>query len=248
MLDKNQDAIPDSVDDIVNSILSNAPQTDEKMVRLPSLGAIYGLKQDYVTLRAMTFDDEKALLNARNPSDAINMLISRCVKEDINPRDMIAQDKMFIVVNIRTLSVGNDYDLIITCGNCGHQNDVKIDVINTFPCDYPDEPISHTVEFELPVLKKKIVVRRATSSELEMPTTQLLEKLWQFVISIDGKSDGQIRHAVMQKIPRKDAHEIIKNLGCQGIGLDTRFMLTCENCQSEEVHNIAFNEDFFTMK
>ena len=84
-----------SVDALVSEILGSIPEVERAEVRLPSLGRIYGLESDYIHLRAMTFDDEKALLSLKDKTQAVNLLISRCLEEDIDPRSLIQQDKIF---------------------------------------------------------------------------------------------------------------------------------------------------------
>jgi len=236
-------------DTIIQEILDSIPQVDTMQVKLPSLGKnLYGLKSEYVTLRAMTFDDEKALLRLKNKADAVNLLIARCVEEDLDPRELISQDKIFLVVNIRNLSIGSDYNISITCGNCGNNDHLKVNVLDTFKCNYPEKPIEQEVEIELPVIKKKVVVRRATSQELEQPQEKLYDDIWRFVLSIEGISSGQFIYDIVNKLPRKDIHEIVKYMGCDEIGLDTRFMYTCSKCGAREESDLTTQPDFFTMR
>lgn len=237
-----------SVDALVSEILGSIPEVERAEVRLPSLGRIYGLESDYIHLRAMTFDDEKALLSLKDKTQAVNLLISRCLEEDIDPRSLIQQDKIFIIVNIRNLSVGNEYEFNITCSECGKVNEAKVDVMNTFTCTYPEEPLEKIVEIELPVIKKKVQVRRATSTELEQPMDKLYQNLWKFVVAIEGNSSTKLKFEVVNKLPRKDIHAIVKSLGSDEVGLNTDFFFTCAECGSEEVSDLALNPDFFTMR
>ena len=237
-----------SVDEIVNSILENIPEVERAEVRLPSLGKMYGLDSDIVHLRALTFDDEKALLGLKDKRQALNFIISRCMEEQIDPNILIQQDKMYLIVCIRNLSVGHKYDINVTCGECSQVSQLSVDVLETFRCDYPDEPLEPLIEFELPVLKKKIVVRRATATELEQPMEKLYENIWRFVNSIDGNSSTAVKLAVIGKLPRKDIHAIIEKISNNDVGLQTSFLFTCNNCGNEEVSDLLSNPDFFTMR
>jgi len=237
-----------SHEDLVNDILGSIPDVETMEVKLPSLGRLYGLNSEYVHLRAMTFEDEKALLRLKNKNEAVNLLISRCVEENINPRDLIPQDKIFLVVNIRNLSVGPNYDINITCGNCNKVNPVSIDVLETFSCDYPEEPLAQTTEIELPVIKKKVVVRRATSDELEQPQEKLYNDIWKFVHSIEGIQSGQVIYDVVSRLPRKDIHAIVNSISCSELGLNTKFLFICSECEHEEVNDLTMQPDFFTMR
>jgi len=237
-----------NLDDIVSQILGSIPEVERAEVRLPSLGKIYGLESEYVHLRAMTFDDEKALLALKDKSQAINLLISRCLEENIDPRSLIQQDKIFLIIQIRNLSVGSNYDVDIFCNSCNEKNSFTVDVLNTFSCNYPDEPLEKTREIELPVIKQKVVVRRATATELEQPTEKLYQNLWRFVVSIAGNSSTKVKIEVMDKLPRKDIHAIVNALGSSEIGLNTNFLFQCEHCGFEEVNDLTTSPDFFTMR
>lgn len=237
-----------SVDDIVNELLGSIPQTQTSEVRLPSLGKIYGLESDIVHVRGMTFEDEKALLAARSRGQAVDMLISRCVEENINPRDLIPEDKIFLVVNIRVLSIGSEYTVKINCGNCEESSNLTIDVTDAFPVRYPEEALPRAREVLLPTIKKKALVRLASSEELENPEKNIYPKLWQFVQSIEGHSSAGVIMPVVSKLPIQDIHAIINGLSAKDIGLDTRFKFTCVHCNHEEETNLAISQDFFSMK
>ena len=237
-----------NLDDIVDSILDNVPQTESMTVRLPSLGKIYGLENEFVTIRGMTFEDERALVKLKNKTQAVNLLISRCVEEDLDPRQLIPQDKIFIIIHIRALSVGTNYDISITCGNCEKVSNLGIDVLNTFNCDYPEAPIEGTVEVFLPTIKKTALVRRASSSDLESNQDALYNRLWQYVKAIDGREETAVIMAVVNKLPIKDVHTIIDALSCEDISLNTEFIFECSECGHEEVTNLSLSNDFFTMR
>jgi len=237
-----------NIDEVVSNILGSVPQTQTTVVKLPSLGKMYGLKSEHVTVRGMTFDDEKALLGAKTKGQSVDLLISRCVQEDINPRELIPQDKIYLVVTIRALSMGDNYNLNVVCGSCSHKNKIEVDVLNVFKCNYPEKPLEFIREIELPKIKKKAKIRVATSSELEEPPEKVYSKLVNFVTEIDGRQEYVIIDAVLKKLPIEDMHEIIKNLSYEGIGLDTRFRFKCSNCHKEEETEVSISQDFFTMR
>jgi len=237
-----------NIDDVVNEILGSIPQTQTSVVRLPSLGKMYGLKSPEITVRGMTFDDEKALLNVKNRSQAVDTLISRCVKEDINPRELIPQDKIYIVVVIRALSIGNNYDIKLSCNNCEEESTLTVDVLNTFECRYPEAPLEFIKEIELPSVKKKAKIRLATSNELEQSPQKLYASLSSFVVEIDGRREYAIISKVLEKLPLGDMHTIVKALSNDEIGLDTRFRFKCDHCSYEEETTLSISQDFFMMR
>lgn len=239
-----------SDDDIINKILENVSLVDDyREVRLPSLGmGLYNIPSDTIHVRGMTFEDEKVLASAKDKTKIMDILIDRCVKEDIDPAQLLPQDKIYLMVHIRSISVGSSHSVNVTCPKCSKKSTVEVNVLETFPCIYPNEPLERDVEIELPILKKKVKVRRLSSGDLERyKNEELLNNLWRFVLVIDGNSNAKIRAKVIDKLPRQDIKLIISTIMCEDIGLDTRFMFSCISCGHEELTDFSFQEGFFTM-
>jgi len=239
-----------SDDDIINKILENVSLVDDyREVRLPSLGmGVYNLNSDSIHVRGMTFEDEKALASLKDKTKIMDILIERCVKEEINPAELLPQDKIYLMVHIRSISVGSSQEVAVTCPKCAKKSSVEVDVLETFPCTYPEEALQKDVELELPTLKKVVKLRRISSGDLEKyKNEELLNNLWRFVLIIDGNSNPKIRAKVIDKLPRQDIKVIISTIMCEEIGLDTRFMFSCISCGHEELTDFNFQDGFFTM-
>jgi len=239
-----------SDDEILSKIFENVSLIEDyKEVRLPSLAVgLYDIPTETVSIRGMTFEDEKILAGLKDKTKLMEVLIDRCVKEDIDPKQLIPQDKIYLMIQIRALSVGETHKFAISCPACDKKSEIEINVLDTFPCNYAEEPLKKTAEIILPKLGKKAVIKRLTSYELDkFKMNQILEELWRFVLSIDGHTNAKIRAKVMEKIPREDVKEILKVAMCEGLGLDTRFMFGCASCGHEELTEFNFQNGFFTM-
>jgi transcription antitermination factor NusG len=237
-------------DEILNKIFENVSLVEDyREIRLPSLGMeLYDIPTETVSIRGMTFEDEKILAALKDKTKLMEVLIERCVKEDINPKDLLPQDKIYLMIHIRALSVGETHKFAIACPSCNKKSEVEINVLETFPCKFADTPLKRTSEIMLPKLGKKAVVKRVSSYELDkFKMDQILQELWRFVISIDGHTNAKIRAKVMDKIPREDVREILNIVMSEDIGLDTKFMFGCASCGHEELTEFAFQNGFFTM-
>jgi len=238
----------ESEDAILSKILENVSISEEyEQIKLPSLGGLYGLGTDTIHIRGLTFEDEKILAGLKDRRKSANILLERCIKEDLNPLDLIPQDKVFILTHIRNMSVGPNHEFSMTCPNCKEQSTIEINVLETFECRYPDKPLAPTEEIILGRLQKPVVVRRAKSHELENTKNNILENLWRYVVSIDGFTAAPIRTKVVDKLPREDIKQIISIVSSEGIGLDTRFMYACNSCDHQELTEFTFQNGFFTM-
>lgn len=237
------------VSQIIDSLLGELPSEEYTEVKLPSLATkIYGLESEYLHLRPITFEDEKAMLSLKDKNKFGNLLIQRCVKEEINVDDLIVPDKFLILLNLRAISVGKEYSLNITCSKCSTINKIGIDLLNTFPVNYAEEPLEKAETITLPKVGKGVQVKRASSSDLEKDITEVLESLWRFVLKVDQYTDAKVRKAFIDRLPREDVHTILNVVMSSNIGVDPRFMFHCSKCGHNELTNFEFSNDFFTMQ
>lgn len=237
-----------NVDDIVSEILGGLPEIQYSEVNLPSRGTdIYGLDHPILHIRPMTFADEKAIISAKG-TKVVNTLLSRCIEEDINPRNLLLSDKLFIMLNLRSISVGNTYDFEIKCNNCEAKAVTEVDIINSFPVNVAAEPTTSKKTITPPDLGKEVVVRRATSGDLEDISDRILDEIWRFVISIDGHTNAKVRAQVLNNMSRRDIHTILNEITLPKLGIDQKFIYKCSKCQHEEVRELQLTQDFFTMK
>lgn len=236
-----------NVDDIVNDILKELPQEELMEVRLPSQATtLYGLTEPVIHLRAMTFEDEKTMISKKK--NGMNALLSRCIQEDINPRDLLIQDKIAILFHLRAVSVGPEYEVEITCSECDAKTRTSVDVLNSFPIVYADPPIEPKVKITLPTLKKEAVVRRVSSSEIEEKGEKIYDELWRYVLEIAGHNSAKVRAEVLKKLPRTDIHAIVQEMTVPDIGIDQKFIFACPKCETEQLRELKLDSNFFSMK
>lgn len=237
-----------NVDDIVQEILGGIPETQYVEVELPSRAAsMYGLDDPVLHLRAMTFADEKAMLSSKN-KNSLNIILDRCIQEDINPRQLLLQDKLYLLFHLRALSVGDDYDLEIKCANCDTKALTTVNILKSFKVNYADPPVEKTVKFVLPELGKEVTVKRASSGELETYADDLLDQLWRFTLEIAGHTNAKVRAQVLEKLPRRDVHKIVEEITLPNLGIDQKFIYKCSKCSHEELKEMQLSTDFFTLK
>lgn len=236
------------VDDLVKSIIGEVPKVEYEEVKLPSLGTtIYGLETPYVHIRPMTFADEKVIMSAKRKA-GLNILLSRCIEESIDPKTLLLRDKLAILFHLRALSVGNEYEFNTTCRSCETTSKTVVDVLKTFPCKYADEPIERTVKVKLPESGKEVVIKRASSSDLEEDQMKIVNELWRYMLEIEGITNAKVRSQVIEYLPRKDVHFMVEHITLPNIGIDQKFLFHCSKCGHEELEELKLSSDFFTMK
>lgn len=231
--------------DIVDDILAGVPVSTDVEVNLPSENRIYRLLDESkpITIRPMTFEDEKSLINGGDDEDSVNLLLSRCVS-NINVNDLITIDKFYLLMKLREISYGDDYNVLLMCSHCGAENPTNVKLselnVNPVPDDF-QEPIKYT----LPVLKKEVVLRYPrVKDEKFLEGTGSLDNIWRFVESIDGQTNKTVISRVIEKLPLIDIKTMLKLIKTD-FGVDTSVKLKCSECGEISIKELPINANFF---
>jgi hypothetical protein len=112
---------------IIEDILINVPTSTDLEVELPSECQVYDLEDPNmpITVRPMTFDDEKSLVSAKKEEDPVNIILQRCVT-NIKVMDLLPMDKLYLIMKLREISYGDDYKTLLLCQECGAENPTTI--------------------------------------------------------------------------------------------------------------------------
>jgi hypothetical protein len=225
------------VDSIVDELLGEAPINAEVSVTIPS--------GKTVTLRPITFEEEKQLVGlSEKGMDPSRLLIEKCVS-DLKIDDILLIDKIYILFKLRELSFGSVYKFMASCPACRHQQTISID-INDLPVTELDGEDQE--EIELPMSKKKIVVRRASvkDEQIVMNTERVFDNLWKFVISFEGNDNPMVIQKVLTKLAAGDINRILSVVMCEGYGLNNEVMFRCGSCGKETPMPLPLTKNFFS--
>ena len=120
----------------LNAILNTLKQhsTHYEEVLLPSKGRFYdgtdGPINGIINIRPMTGEEEQILATQRfiKKGIAINMIYSKCILENIRPENLLSQDRTFILIYLRGISYGTDYEVQVKCPETDRQFNATIDL------------------------------------------------------------------------------------------------------------------------
>ena len=112
---------------VINDILKELPTNTAVEVELPSECRVYDLEDPGapITIRPMTFEDEKALVSAGKNEDPVNLTLQRCTT-NIKIPDLLAMDKFYLIMKLREISYGDDYNTMLVCSHCKAENPTTI--------------------------------------------------------------------------------------------------------------------------
>ena len=231
---------------IIEDILADVPTNTTLEVDLPSECRVYTLEDSSmpITIRPMTFDDEKAIIGAKKEDDPVNIVLQRCVT-NIKVMDLLPMDKLYLIMKLREISYGDDYNTLLICQECTSENPTTVKLsdlnVNPVPDDFED-PFAVI----LPVAGKEAKIRfpKVRDEKLFSDPQAVLEQLWRFVEEIDGHTDKSIIAAVMDKLPLKDMRTILNAIKSD-YGVDTKVKFACKDCGGVSVVDLPIDASFF---
>tara|TARA_B100001057_G_C22862029_1_gene954909 strand:+ start:450 stop:1160 length:711 start_codon:yes stop_codon:yes gene_type:complete len=232
--------------------LNDTPKYD---LKIPSLNKEvkfrpYLVKEEKILMMAFESNDQKVALNA------VADTIVSCISEDVKVNQLKLYDIEYMFTKIRAKSIGEDADLVVTCTDCQHKNDVKVnldDVILSDPGEinnmiqlndeisiemtYPDfsktlanqKVFEQTSEVEsLIELITDCIVCINTEEEKIMIRDEPREKITEFVDSMTNEQFAKLRTYV-ESVPKVEIpHEYV-----------------CGGCKSKKEVKIRNISDFF---
>lgn len=234
----------------LNKLLENLPPESPEEVELPSRGLTYkSCPSGRITVRPMTFEDEKYLaLNAKKQGihPTLNGVIARCVK-GININELLSQDKMFLLLKIRELSYGADYNATITCANCDQEVELSFN-LTKLPIKFAEDDLKAVMEVNLPKLGKIAKVRLPTVSDEHylLKEDEETSVIWRNIEEIGGCVNKTLISKVIDKLPLVDIHAIKKVMNLD-FGVQTEVKFTCDKCEHVNIIQLPLTGNFFSV-
>ncbi len=219
----------------LNAILTALKQNsiNYEEVMLPSKGKFYdgtdGPTNGIIHIRPMTGEEEQILATPRfvKKGVAVNMIFSKCILENIKPENLLAQDRTFLLIYLRGISYGTDYEIQIRCPDTDKQfsTTVDLDTLEIIRC--PDDFGPNNLNGVLPKSKLKFSYRLGRGKdELELQQYResraksfgetstddtLTYRIAQLLNSIESISDKEELKVVIRSLPIQDVN-YIRNL------------------------------------
>lgn len=210
-------------------------------VEVPTKCRWYGTNK--ISIRPFTFEDEKEAMSPLiKNKNFLNFILERCVK-GIDIDSLFLVDRNFLIYKLKEMSTGSEIAVSLTCDSCGREGNLEIDLnilsINEVDVDFP-------IEINLKEVKKKALIMppKVKDEDLMINFESICNNLWRFVREIDGISDEQVIHAVLNQLPVRDIHFIINTLSLSKYGLQNEIMYACA-CGAEQVVEVPLTENFF---
>jgi hypothetical protein len=234
-------------------------------IKLPSLGRFYngedGPTSGVLHIRPMTGEEEQILATPRfvKKGQAIDMIFQRCIQEKYNVKNLLSVDRTFLLIYLRGISYGSEYEVEIKCPNCDKKFATTIDL--DLPVDTCPDSFGPDLSGVLPKSGFRFSYRLSNGKDETDLQEHRERRIKQYG---DSSTDDTLSYRVTQLITRiegiQDKNEIltlVKNLPVQDVaylrglvneppfGLDTKIPLNCASCLEEFDVDLPLDTGFF---
>lgn len=246
------------------------PKFPTEVINLPSKGWFYPednpLSSGTLELKMMTAREEDILTSKNLIQKNIvldKLLESVIINKAIKPEDMLICDRNAAFFAIRRLAYGDQYEAMVTCGRCGKENPISIDIgkMDNRPFDFDKYPKGeNNFQFKLPFSGREVTFRLMAKKDEDAIETELTgmakiskdftkeitTRLSHVITSVDGNSERVvIRKFVNNELTSKDSLALRKHIRETMPDIDTRFLFNCPDCGLERLEDTPMGVSFF---
>lgn len=235
-------------------------------IELPSMGRFYdgtdGPTDGKLHIRAMTGEEEQILATPRfvRKGQAINMIFSRCIRENFKPENLLSVDRTFILIYLRGISYGSEYEVEVKDPESDRKFSTVIDLDalpkDSCPLDYgphledvlPKTALKFTYrlsrgkdENELQEYRERRLKQfgdAATDDTLIFRSAQLVES----IANITNKTEIQV---LLKNLPIQDLSYLRSVVNEPPFGVDTRVTIVSPLTSEEFEIDLPLEAAFF---
>jgi hypothetical protein len=191
-----------------------------------------------VELVELTGREEELLTNQRliKSGEAINQVLLNCIKrigENKSPKlddilNLLSGDRLFILVKLRQISLGDTVDLELICPACKETSFITVNLEELPVIPYHEE---REFSFKLPTSKKQVKFgylnghKEKQLALLKEPS--LTSAMLARIVSVDGNPPNK---KVITELPMRDRSELRREMLKVDAGIDTEVEVICQGC------------------
>jgi hypothetical protein len=241
----------------------------EKIV-LPSRGRFYdgtdGPVDGVLHIRPMTGEEEQILATPRfvKKGVAVNMIFSKCIQEPYKPENFLTADRTFLLIYLRGISYGSDYEVQVKCPETDKpfQTSIDLDSVEVERC--PDNFSANDLTGILPVSKQPYSYRLSRGrDELEIQEHRerklkafgdnavddtLLFRTAQLVENIGKVTDKESLKIVLKNLMIQDVSHLRNLVNDPPFGVNTKVTIISPYTNEEFEIDLPLEANFFFPK
>lgn len=235
-------------------------------ITLPSLGKFYngsdGPSDGKLHIRPMTGNEEMILGTPRflKKGIAMDMIFKECIKEPIQPAKLLTVDRTFILIYLRGISHGHEYEVEVRCPECSSSFNHTVDL--NLPVELcPEEFGNASLEEKLPGSGFRFRYRLSTGADEQAVNEHQERRLKTFgdtamddtilyrmallTENIEQVKGTKMIQAVLQRLPIEDINYLRNLIIDPPFGPKTKIDIFCPSCNHDFQVNLPIEIDFF---
>lgn len=252
---------------IIKDIESNKSKQSnvdyETTVTLPSKGLLYnGEVPSDITLRGMTTRDEKILYTSQG-GNVFQKLLRSCITDPVglDTSKLIATDEYFLILQLRMVTYGPEYNVEMECPHCGGRNKYTIH-LNDLIINELDDDFKEPILVDLPRSKDKLAIKILRNEDiiavekfskkfakqfnLNPREVEYEARLAKYITEINGKKiDFESAREYVVNMPSMDTAKMRSVLSKINVGVDTTVTVECQDCGNEFSFSMPMTGEFF---
>ena len=240
-------------------------------VDLPSRGLPYPdhptLSTGKVTIHPIRAAEEKILAGMTGAQgrvlDSMNLLLERCLAEDIKPDDLTTTDWYFLMVRVRIVSYGEEYPFSVRCRNCRETFEHTVNLTELEMRTLPDD-FSEPFELELPMSKETVGLRllrgsdektifkahRLGKSKSPLESASYLKRIESMVVTVDGvefdgKNSIRDKKQWVENLVGLDSGALQSHVSKMDSGYSGKIPVECSACAYDFSIMLPWESNFF---
>jgi predicted RNA-binding Zn-ribbon protein involved in translation (DUF1610 family) len=248
-----------SSSDNVSLTKGESTNVPTEVIALPSKGMFYPeghpLKSGKIEMKYMTAKEEDILAsqNLIKQGVVIDKLLQSLIVTKINYNDLLTVDKNAIFIAARILAYGEDYEVEITCPDCGEKSKHVIDLqqFQEKEIDWSTFAEGDTThKFKLPASKSELTLKMLThgdekkieelakankkKSKASGIDRDLTTRLKQVIVALDGNDERAYINQYVDRMLSRDSLALRKHLKEVTPDIDTTIYFECPHCGHED--------------
>ena len=235
-------------------------------VVLPSLGKFYdgtdGPSNGVLNIKPMTGEEEQILATPRfvKKGQAVNMIFSRCIKESFKPENFLSVDRTFLLIYLRGISYGSEYEVEVKDPDSDRKFTTVID-LDSLPVERCPQDYGPILTEKLPKTGLRVTYRLSRGrDETELQEHRerrlkingdtgsddtLLYRTSQLVESIETVSSKNEIMALLRNLPIQDLSYIRNLVTDPPFGVDTKVTIISPVSSEEFEIELPLEANFF---
>ena len=254
-----------ALEELIENLTDKSHVYDE--VLLPSRGVFYdgkdGPQDGQLHLRPMTGEEEQILATPRyvRKGQAINMIFQRCLQESFRTDELLSIDRTFLLIWLRGISYGTQYEVEVKCPSCDKKFNHTIDLnhltINDCPNGFNPASLNGTLpvsgykfHYRLSRGKDENAVQEYRDKQLRMfgdtgSDDTLVYRTALLIDNIEGLKDKRELMMLLKKLPIQDVAHVRNLIVEPPFGVDTRCQVICPSCLEDFEVDLPMEANFF---